>query len=94
MPKILFAPGSQRPIPQVFTLRLPQSWASLMPQMVKNPPAMQGSVPEWEDPLEKGVATHSSVPAWEIVAWWATVQAVAESDTTEQLKTLSLCPRL
>ena len=41
LPKILFALGSQHPIPQVFTLRLPQSWASLMPQMVKNPPAMQ-----------------------------------------------------
>ena len=37
--------------------------------MVKNPPAEQGTqVPSLgrEDPLEKEMATHSSVPAWEI----------------------------
>ena len=38
--------------------------------VVKNPPARRhrdtGSVPELEDPLEKDVATHSSIPAWEI----------------------------
>ena len=38
--------------------------------MVKNPPAMQepcaGSL-GWEDPLEKEMATHSSVLAWEIL---------------------------
>ena len=43
----------------------------------------------WEDPLEEGMATHSSILAWRIPmdrgAWWATVQRVAESDTTEQL---------
>ena len=37
--------------------------------MVKNLPAMQetwvGSL-GWDDPLEKGMATHSSIPAWEI----------------------------
>ena len=35
-----------------------------MAQTVKNPPAMQETQvqsPGWEDPLEKGVATHSSV---------------------------------
>ena len=31
-------------------------WASLITQLVKNPPAMQET---WEDPLEKGKATHS-----------------------------------
>ena len=79
----------------MFTLSLPQSWASLVPQMVKNLPAMQETRVQslsGEDPLEKGMATHSSILAWEIVAWWATVQAVAESDTTEQLETLALCP--
>ena len=43
--------------------------ASLVAQMVKNPPAMQESwVPSlgWEDPLEKGIATRSSILAWEI----------------------------
>ena len=41
----------------------------LVEQMVKNPPAMQetqvGSLC-WEDPLEKGMATHSSILAWRI----------------------------
>ena len=43
--------------------------ASLVAQTVKNLPAMQenwvGS-PGWEDPLEKGVATHSSIFAWRV----------------------------
>ena len=39
-----------------------------------------------EDPLERGKATHSSVPAWRIPwtgAWWATVHGAAEADVTE-----------
>ena len=43
------------------------SWASLVTQMVKNLPAMQETwVPSLgrEDPLEKGMATHSSILAW------------------------------
>ena len=44
-----------------------------------------------EDPLEEGMATHSSIFAWRIPmdsgAWWATVHGVAESDMTEQLST-------
>ena len=42
--------------------------ASLVAQLVKNPPAMQETwVPslDQEDPLEKGMATHSSILAWE-----------------------------
>ena len=42
---------------------------SLVAQTVKNSPAMQETwVPSlgWEDPLEEGVATHSSVLAWRI----------------------------
>ena len=43
--------------------------ASLVAQLVKNPPAMRetwvGSL-GWEDPLEKGTTTHSSVLAWRI----------------------------
>ena len=45
------------------------SWASLEAQLVKNPPAMwQTRVQSlgWEDPLEKGTATHSSILAWRI----------------------------
>ena len=34
--------------------------------VVKNPPANLGSVPGLEDPLEKEIATHSSILAWEI----------------------------
>ena len=40
-----------------------------MAQMVTNPPAMQETQvqsPGWEDPLEKGMATHASILAWRI----------------------------
>ena len=45
------------------------SWASLVVQMVKNPPAMQETWVwslGWEDPLEKGMTTYSSILAWRI----------------------------
>ena len=46
-----------------------------------------GSIPGWEDPLEEGMATHSSILAWRIPmdrgAWQATVHSVTESDTSE-----------
>ena len=44
-------------------------WASLMAQMVKNPPAVQETWVRslvWEDPLEEGIANHSSTLAWKI----------------------------
>ena len=43
--------------------------ASLVAQIVKNLPAMQETWIRflgWEDPLETGVATHSSILAWKI----------------------------
>ena len=43
--------------------------ASLVAQLVKNPPAMWETWVQslgWEDPLEKGKATHSSILAWRI----------------------------
>ena len=43
--------------------------ASLVAQMIKNPPAMQETWVQsldWEDPLEKGMATHSSILDWRI----------------------------
>jgi len=55
-----------------------------MYQMVKNPPAMWKTWARslgWEDPLEEGMATHSSMLAWRIPmdrgACWATVHGVA-----------------
>ena len=45
----------------------------------------------WEYPLEEGLATHSSIPAWRIPvgrgAWRAIIRGVTESDRTEQLGT-------
>ena len=46
-----------------------RSWASLVAQLVKNPPAMRETWVQslgWEDPLEKAKATHSSIQAWRI----------------------------
>ena len=48
-------------------------WASLVAQLVKNPPAMWETWVRslgWEDPLEKGKAAHSSVLAWRIPWTW------------------------
>ena len=59
---------------------LQYSWASLVAQLVKNLPAMRetwvGSL-GWQDPLEKGKATHSSILAWK--SPWG----CKESDMTE-----------
>ena len=57
-------------------------WASLIGQVVKNPPAMQETLVQFlgrEDPLEKGKTTHSSILAWRI-PW-----CCKELDTTERL---------
>ena len=59
-------PGSRSSPGKVIGYSLQYSWASLMAQMVKNPPVMQETWVRslgWEDPLEKGMATHSSVLA-------------------------------
>ena len=62
-------PGSGRFPGEGIGYPLQWSWASLVAQLVKNPPAMQETWVRslgWEDPLEKGKATHSSVLAWRI----------------------------
>ena len=53
--------------------------------MVKNPPAMQETWVRslgWEDPLEEGMATHSSILAWRIPmdrgTWWARIHGGTE----------------
>ena len=67
---------------------LQYSWASLVAQMIKKPPAMRETwVPSlgWKDALEEGMATHSRVLAKSIPmdrgSWQATVYGVAESQT-------------
>ena len=63
------------------------SWISLVAQLVKNPPAMQETWVRslgWEDPPEKGKATHSSILAWRI-PWTVWSVGVTELYTTEQL---------
>ena len=64
------------------------SWASLVAQMIKNLPAMQETWLQslvWEDPLEEGVATLSSILAWRIPmergARQATVSGAKKSQT-------------
>ena len=50
-------------------MELAPSLSCLVAQLVKNLPAMQETwVPSlgWEDPLEKGMATHSIILAWRI----------------------------
>ena len=61
---------------------------SLVAQMVENLPAMWETWDQslgQEDPLEEGVATHSSILSWRIPmdrgAWQATVHRVAKSRT-------------
>ena len=73
---------------------LQYTWAFLVAQTVKNPPAISETCvqsQDWEDPLEEGLATHSSIVAWRIHmdrgAWRATVHSLKESDTTEPLST-------
>ena len=67
-----------------------RSQASLIAQLVKNPPAKQENLVRflgWEDPLEKEMAIHSSIICWRIPwtedrgAWWATVYRVPKSRT-------------
>ena len=44
-------------------------WAPLMDQMVKSLPTMQETLVQflcWEDPVKKGMVTHSSILAWRI----------------------------
>ena len=60
----------------------------MVAQMVKNPPAMQETWVQslgWENPLEDGMATHSSVLALRIPrdrgAWWAVVHGVTKGQT-------------
>ena len=83
-------PGSGRSPGEGIGYLLQDSWASLVAPTVKNPPAV------WEiwvrslgqeNPLEEGMAIHSSITAWRIPldrgAWQTTIHGVTESDATE-----------
>ena len=76
------------------------SVTSLVPQLLKNLPAMQETWFQslgWEDPLKKGTAIHCSILAWRI-PWTEEpgglyiVHGVAKSQT--QLKQLTLCSKV
>ena len=62
-------PGSGRSSGEGIGYPLQYSWGSLVAQLVQNSPAMPETWVRslgWEDPLEKGKATHSSILAWRI----------------------------
>ena len=65
-----------------------QDQASLVAQKLKCLSAMRETWVRslgWEDPLEEGMATYSSILAWRIPmdrqAWWAAVHGAVESQT-------------
>ena len=59
-------PGWERSPGEGIGYPVQYSWASLVAQMVRNLPEMQETwvqSMDWEDPLEEGIATHSSILA-------------------------------
>ena len=92
-------PGLGRSVGKEIGYPLQYSWASLVAQLVKNPPAMRET---WvqslgqEESLEEGMATHSNILGWRIPvdrgAWWATVHGVAESRTRLSYLKAQHCP--
>ena len=61
------------------------SWASMVVQTVKNPPAVWETwIPSlgWENPLEESMATHTSILAWRIPrnrgVWRVTIHGVSD----------------
>ena len=75
-------PGLGRSPGEGIDYPLQYSWVSLVAQLVKNLTAMQETWVQllgWEDPLDKGKATHSGILVWRIP--WTTVHGVAKSQT-------------
>ena len=73
--QVRFIPGIQgwfnicKSVNIIHHINTVNSWASLVAQLVKNPPAVRETWVQplgWEDPLEKGKVTHSSILAWTI----------------------------
>ena len=78
-------PGLGRSPGEGIDYPLQYSWVSLVAQTVKIPPAVWETWIQsmsWEDPLEKGMATLSSILAWRIPmdrgAWQVTVHGVTK----------------
>ena len=93
-------PGSGRSAGEGIGHPLQYSWASLVAQLVKNLPAVWETWVQslaWEDPLEKGMATHSSILVWRIprtnkdALLLLLFHGVTELDTTEQLSLSVSC---
>ena len=62
-------PGSGRSAGEGIVYPLQYAWASLVAQLVKNPPAMHETWVQslgWEESLEKRKATHSRIVPWRI----------------------------
>ena len=62
-------PGSGRSTGEGIGYPFQYSWASLVAQLLKNPPAMWETWVQslgWQDPLKKGIATHSNIVACKI----------------------------
>ena len=81
-------PGLGRSAGEEIGYPLQHSWASVVAQLVKNLPAMRETWVQslgWEDLLEKGKATHSSILAWRI-PWTEEPGEVAKSRTLFMMK--------
>ena len=81
-------PGSGRSPGEGIGYPLQYFWASMLAQMVKNPPTVREIWVQslgWEGSLEEDIATHSSILAWRIPmdrgAWQATAHGVKKSQT-------------
>ena len=92
-------PGLGRSAGEGIGYPLQYSWASLMAQLVKMPAVWETWVRSlgWEDPLETGKATHSSILAWSVYSMgsqrvghdWATFTFRSQTSTlSNQLTTL------
>ena len=79
-------PGLERPHGEGIGYPLRYSWAPLVAQTGKNPPAIWKTLVRplgWEDPREEGMAIHFSILAWRIPMdredWWATIHEITKS---------------
>ena len=84
-------PGFGRSAGEGIGYPLQYSWASLVAQLVKNPPAMRETwvgFLGWKDPLEKGKATHSSIWPGEFHGLYSAAAAAAVAKSLQSFPTL------